>query len=107
MPAAHTARRFPISRGELMSNLLHMAADACPGTPYARTTVTNDEVIAIPAANRGKFWWFRAVTSAVAIRFGTADTVAVSITDRSTGTPPAITAGTTEPHIYLEPGEMV
>lgn len=89
---------------------LHEAsADVCfGGAPYARTTVTDDEILTIPEEMVGKFCFFRAVTSAVAIRFSTtAVALDVVIAARSTNTDTVLTAEGSEPHIYLEPGEMV
>lgn len=78
------------------------AADACPGDDaYARATVTTHQVIAIPAALVGKWVNFAAEGVAVWIRFGTSASVEVDRTAVSAGTPPAITAGTTEAHLYV------
>lgn len=90
-----------------MSGIERMAADACiSGTPYARTTVTDDEVLVIPDEMVGKFCWFQAVTSDVAVRFGDSS-VSVAISARSSESSGVLTAEGSEPHLYIVAGTTV
>lgn len=87
-----------------MSQIERAAADACPsGDPYAVATVTSSTRYTIPDAMAGKFCWFQAVTSDVAVRFG-GSSVDVAISARSSVSTEALTAEGSEPHLYLVAG---
>jgi hypothetical protein len=90
-----------------MSNIMHQAVDAVSQTPYQRDTVTTAEVIAIPADMRDQFCEFTAIGHDVAIRFGTADTVGVTVAQASGLTGTALSANAATPHILVPAGRTV
>lgn len=76
-----------------MSEIERKAADCtAPMAVYARTTVTNDEVVAIPTSFKYDFITFQAETSGVYLAFGTSASVAADPAARSATVSPLVAA---------------
>jgi hypothetical protein len=90
-----------------MSNIMHQAVDVVSQTPYQRDTVTTAEVIVIPADMQDQFCEFTAIAQDVAIRFGTSDSVGVTIAQASGLASGVLSANAATPHILVPAGRTV